>query len=85
MTLENLEFRGVEIRVEFEHVPDEPGRVGYCIVDHVYLNEINWYSRGCGSNLLTSGAIHIIQYRVEAHMSALAQLSKADRKAMAEV
>ena len=86
MTLEDLEFYGASIRVELEHVPDDPdvGFVGYCIIDHVWINDVNWYSRGA-SNLMTSGAVGIIQHKVEAHISALEQLSKAERKAMAAV
>ena len=87
MTLEDLEFYGSMLRVEFEHTPDDPGVgfVGYCEIQNIWLADNNWFAKGHSSNFLTSGAVFSIRRMVEAYISAQEQVSRADRKAMAEV
>ena len=37
MTLEDLEFYGSLLRVEFDHTPDDPdvGFVGFCVIENI--------------------------------------------------
>lgn len=81
MKIEDLEFYGAKLTVEFAHIPDdlEVGFHGYCELTSIYMGDERWWSPEDPGNFLTGGAAHEIRGCVESHIKALERASNWER------